>query len=65
MADGLELDAERIGPKGGVVVTRVLRKMLGRMDHGATLAEHMVVNSVDERSAPDHEGQVLQAGPFR
>jgi hypothetical protein len=28
------------------------------MDDAAALAEHVVVNSIDQRPAPDYEGQV-------
>ena len=56
MTDGIELDSERVGPKRGVVVTWILRKVLGRMDDTTAATQHMVMNSIDKRPAPNHEG---------
>jgi hypothetical protein len=59
MTDRLELDAEGVGPEGGVVMTRILRKVLWRVNDVAAQADDMVMNAVHQRPSPNHEGEML------
>jgi len=57
MTDGFELDSERVEPKSGVVVTRVLRKVLGSMYNATAATYHVVMNSIDKRPARNPTAQ--------
>jgi hypothetical protein len=49
VAYGFEFDSERVAPKCGVAVARVLRKVLGDTDDVAASADNVVMNLIDQR----------------
>lgn len=59
VAHCFELNAEWVGPERCVVVTRILRKVLRSVNDAAPYVHDMIMNAVDQRAAPNHEGKVL------
>jgi hypothetical protein len=65
VAHGFQLDAPGVVPKSGVVGARVLRKMARGVDDAAADPDHVVMNPNDQRSAPHHKREMLQANSLR
>jgi hypothetical protein len=59
VAHCFEFDAEWVEPERGVVVTRILRKVLRSVNDAASYVHEMIMNAVDQRAAPNHEREVL------